>query len=360
MSELIISNAPGAICTAAHSINEIFNAFFASLAVQDVTKQAYSVCLRCFIEWTQDNCAGFPTEPDIIAYKNWLDSPHPRRAGNGEKIKFTADTQARYMRAVKRFFAWAVRKHLCTENPAKDVPGAKVCIDNTKRDAFERADAVALLESIDRTTDKGKRDYAMILLSMTAGLRIIEMQRAKIGNLETMANEPVLYIQGKGHHEADDYKKIEPRTYEAIADYLGTRAHKGKDAPLFASVGNRSKEQPLTEPAISSIIKACMKHAGYDNHKLSAHSLRHTSITLGLESGMTIQEAQAHARHASPVTTGIYAHNLKKAKLHTEQRVSDFLFGVEQDAPTQAADLLRRMTADKQAKALELLRAIAE
>lgn len=357
MNELITTGE--AVITQGSSVQELFNTFYEFLGVQDITKESYAVCLRCFIEWTQENCFGFPTELDILAYKKWLASPHPRRRGQNDQITFTADTQARYMRAVKRFFAWAVQKHLCKENPAEGVKCAKVKMDNTKRDAFERKDAMALLDSIDRSTDKGKRDYAMILLSMTAGLRIIEMQRADIGNLETMAGEPVLFIQGKGHSEADDYKKIEPRTYAAIMEYLATRTHRAKNDPLFASVGNRSREQRMTEPAISALIKTRMKQAGYDNHKLSAHSLRHTSITLGLESGMTIQEAQQHARHASPETTGIYSHNLKKAKMHTEQRISDFLFGVEQDTTAQAADLLRRMTAEQQAQALGILRAIA-
>lgn len=357
MNELIATQATA--IKQAPSIQDLFNSFSAFLDVKEITMQAYSVCLRCFIEWAQQNCAGFPTDNDILAYKKWLASPHPRRRGQGDTITFTADTQARYMRAVKRFFAWAVHKHLCKENPTEGIKSAKVKMDNTKRDAFSRTDAMALLQSIDRTTDKGKRDYAMILLAMTAGLRIIELQRAKICNLETMAGEPVLYIQGKGHAEADDYKKLEPRTHAAIMEYLATRTHKTKDTALFASVGNRSREQPLTEPAISAIIKDRMRKAGYDNHKLSAHSLRHSSVTLGLESGMTMQEAQMHARHASPETTAIYAHNLKKSKQHTEQRISDFIFGVQQDNPTQAADLMRRMTADQQAKALELLKAIA-
>lgn len=357
MNEMITTGA--AVINQGSSIQDLFNSFSAYLDVLPITAQSYAVCLRCFIEWTQDNCLGFPTNADILNYKKWLSSPHPRRRGQHEQITFTADTQARYMRAVKRFFAWAVQQHLCAENPAEGVKSAKVKIDNTKRDAFEKADALALLNSIDRSSAKGKRDYAMILLAMTAGLRIIEMQRAKIGNLETMAGETVLFIQGKGHAEADDYKKIEPRTYAAIMEYLKTRTHKSKNDPLFASVGNRSREQQLTEPAISALIKDRMKKAGYDNHKLSAHSLRHTSITLGLESGMTIQEAQQHARHSSPETTGIYSHNLKKAKQHSEQRISDFLFGVQLDTTTQAADLLRRMTAEQQAQALGLLRAIA-
>ena len=115
----------------------------------------------------------------------------------------------------------------------------------------------------------------------------------------------------------------------------------------------------MTEPSISRIIKDRLKAAGYDTHRISAHSLRHTSVTFLLEAGATLQEAQHHARHASPETTGIYAHNIDQRKDHSEQRIYNFLFDVETDAVTQAADLMRQMNADQQRRALELLKAIA-
>ena len=142
-------------------------------------------------------------------------------------------------------------------------------------------------------------------------------------------------------------------------DYLETRGTLDPSAPLFASEGNRSRGQRLTEPSISRIIKARLKAAGFDSHRISAHSLRHTSVTVLLESGATIQEAQHHARHASPDTTGIYAHNIDQRKEQPEQRIYDFLFGIEHDAATEAREVLDRMTEDQQKQALALLKAIA-
>lgn len=361
MTNTIITTNPAAILPAQPALSFIFDKFAETLDVQEITIESYSVALSCFMDWTQQNCAGFPTDADIKNYKAWLAAPHPRRtaAGPGEIIKFTADTQNRYMRAVKRFFSWAVEMKLCQENPAAHVKGAKVRRDNTKRNAFEKAEFLQLLNSIDRSTDKGKRDYAIVLLTATAGLRCIELQRATVGNLEMLAGNHVLYVQGKGHTEADDYQKVVPAAYDAIMDYLATRKHTGKDTALFASVGNRSKEQPMTEPAISACIKERIRAAGFDSHKYTLHSLRHSAVTFSLEAGATVQEAQALARHASPETTMIYSHNLKKQNTHTEQRIYDYLFDVAQDAPSQAADLLRRMPADKQKQALELLKALA-
>ena len=237
--------------------------------------------------------------------------------------------------------------------------GAKVRADNKKRDPLQKDQAMTVLQSIDRSTITGKRDYAMILVSITAGLRIIEMQRADIGDIETMGGDKVLYIQGKGHDEKDASKKLTPEVFSAIDEYLTARGCKEKSAPLFAGIGNRCRGERLAEPAISRIIKDRFKAAGYDTHRLSAHSLRHSSVTFLLEAGGTIQEAQIHARHANIDTTTIYAHNIDQRKDHSEQRIYNFLFDVETDAVTQAADLMRQMNADQQRRALELLKAIA-
>lgn len=346
-------------------MEQLLQRFVEYIDVKDVTMKSYAVCLRCFMGWLRDNGIDHPTRTDVMEYVKWLTTPHKRRARcdrpnskPGSVFTMSAGTQARYLRAVKLFFRWAASENLYP-NVADNIKGAKVRADNTKRDPLQRADALAVLESIDRSDAAGKRDYAMFLLSITAGLRIIEMQRADVGNMETLAGQHVLYIQGKGHDEADTYKKLTPEVYAAVTDYLQTRGTLEPTAPLFASEGNRSRGQRLTEPSISRIIKNRLKAAGFDSHRISAHSLRHTSVTMLLEAGATIQEAQHHARHASPETTGIYAHNIDQRKEQPEQRIYDFLFGIEHDAATEAREVLDGMTEEQQKQALALLRAIA-
>lgn len=355
MNEIITTNTA---LQAQPTFANLADEYIDYLQVKEVTAKSYVVCIRCFLEWLQANGVMRPQYEDIRNYAVWLASPHASRKGDGETITFAAGTQVRYLRAAKSMFRWLSVKNRYP-NVADGVKGAKVRADNTKRDPLQREDAVNLLDSIDRSTEIGKRDYAMILLSITAGLRIIELQRAEIGGIETIAGEKVLFIQGKGHDEADDYKKLIPEVYSAIMAYLDTRSKKDAHAPLFAGVSNRSREQRLSEPAISRIIKDRMKAAGYDTHRLSAHSLRHTSVTFLLEAGATIQEAQHHARHASPETTGIYAHNIDQRKDHSEQRIYDYMFGVKTNASQMAVDCFARMDATKQAQALQILQAMA-
>ena len=233
MNEIITTNTA---LQAQPTFTNLADEYIDYLQVKEVTAKSYGVCIRCFLEWLQANNIMRPQYEDIRNYTVWLSMPHASRKGDGETITFAAGTQARYLRAVKSMFRWLSVKNRYP-NVADGVKGAKVRADNTKRDPLQREDAVNLLDSIDRSTEIGKRDYAMILLSITAGLRIIELQRAEIGGLETVAGEKVLFIQGKGHDEADAYKKLTPEVAEAIDEYLQTRTHKDAHAPLFAGVG---------------------------------------------------------------------------------------------------------------------------
>ena len=364
MGELTTTTS-GVLQTQPQNMAELLQRFIEYVDVRETTMKGYAVALRAFSEWLRDNNITRPQRADILAYKDYLATPHKRRARYDRPnskpssvITLAAGTQQRYLRSVKMFFAWTAQEGFYP-NIAERVKGAKVRADNTHRDPLQRADAMAVLESIDRSTTAGKRDYAAILLAITCGLRVVELVRANYGNLETLAGERVLYVWGKGHSEADTFKKITPQVWDALKDYLQTRGTLDPSAPLFASESHRNIGGRITEPSMCRIIKNRLKAAGFDSHRISAHSLRHTSVTFLLESGATIQEAQQHARHASPETTGIYAHNLEAQKEHNEQRIYDFLFGVEHDAATEAEELLKTMSAEKQAQALELLKAIA-
>lgn len=327
----------------------------------DTTQAGYNVTVKCFLEWIVAEGIAHPEREDIVSYRQWLLTPHPSRK-TGEIITFSADTAARYFRGCKMFFAFLEDQGLY-KDITKNVRSPKTTIREFKRDSLEREDCLRLLESIDTSTETGKRDYALILACITCGFRIIEMQRADIGDIETHAGEHRIYIQGKGHLEKDDYKKIEAELWEALEDYLKTRGIRKKEAPLFAAVASNAKEGGgrLTEPSISRIIKTRLKGAGFDSRRITAHSLRHTSVTLDRKAGASLEEASKHARHSSITITQRYDHALEKAEAKDERRILDFLFkgDTKKDEEAQAAEIMAKIPANKRAKALELLEALA-
>ena len=98
------------------------------------------------------------------------------------------------------------------------------------------------------------------------------------------------------------------------------------EAPLFASLSNNSRGQRMTTRAISGVVKEHLREAGYDSDKLTAHSLRHTAVTLSLLAGKDITEVQQFARHANIATTMVYNHALDKAKNGCSEAIAKAIF----------------------------------
>ena len=82
----------------------------------------------------------------------------------------------------------------------------------------------------------------------------------------------------------------------------------------------------MTTRAISGVVQVHLREAGYDSDKLTAHSLRHTAVTLSLLAGKDITEVQQFARHANIATTMVYNHALDKAKNGCSEAIAKAIF----------------------------------
>lgn len=183
-----------------------------------------------------------------------------------------------------------------------------------------------MLSSVETDTEEGASNYAILSLMVTGGLRTIEVTRADISDLRTLGENTVLFIQGKGRDEKTEYIKISEPVEKAIRQYLKFRDRPTDSAPRFTSTSNNSKGKRLTTRTISGIVKTALKNVGYDSEGLTAHSLRHTAITLALLARREITEVQQFARHANLNTTMIYNHALDKAKNGCSDAIINALF----------------------------------
>lgn len=292
---------------------ELYNRFISFLDAKPKTVQTYTRALRQFFVYLHNNGITQPGFEDVKAYRDGLTATHK-----------PATVQA-YIFAVRRFFEWTESSGLYP-NVAGKIKGAKLNRD-PKKDYLTSDQAKAVLQGITTDSLQGKRNYAIIALMLTGGLRDIEVSRANIEDLRAAGNNTVLYLQGKGKDERTDYVIVPEQTERAIRDYLRDRGKAEPSEPLFASTSNNNKGQRLNTRSISGICKEAMVRAGYDSDRLTAHSLRHTAVTLALiANGGNIQEAQQFARHANISTTQIYAHNLERANNRCSRYVADSIF----------------------------------
>lgn len=283
------------------------------LDVKPKTAETYTRNIRPLFKYLQENGIAQPTREDILAFRDSL----------RETCK-PATIQS-YLAATRLFFQWTEQAKLYP-NIATHIKGAKLTNEHRK-DYLTSKQAANVLKTIDTSTLKGKRNYAIIALMLTSGLRTIEVSRANIADLRTAGDSSVLYIQGKGHDEKDQYVKIAEPVEAAIREYFKARGSIAASEPLFVSTSNRNHNGRLTAHAIGLLSKAALKAAGYDSDRLTAHSLRHTAATLNLLNGGSLEETRQLLRHSSINTTLIYSHALERANNNSEIRVAKAIFG---------------------------------
>lgn len=293
--------------------DELYQAFAKYIDAKPKTVETYTKALRQLGGYFAEHHIDKPTREDVIAFREDLKA-------TGHK----PTTIQNYITAARLFFSWLEQAGIYP-NVAAHVKGAKLDREHKKNYLTSRQ-VKAVLADIDRTTLQGKRDYAMLVLMVTGGLRTVEVERADIGDMQTLGDSTVLYIQGKGRDEKTEYVKLDAHVEAAIRDYLKARGEAKPDAPLFASTSNNNRGKRMTTRAISGIAKAHMLEAGYNSDKLTAHSLRHTAVTLSLLAGQPLEEVQQFARHANISTTMIYNHALDKAKNGCGAAIANAIF----------------------------------
>ena len=291
----------------------IFERFINYLDASPKTVETYKKALRQFFNYIGVHGIRQPQREDVLAFRDDL---------KASGLKPT--TVQNYITATRIFFKWTEQEGLYP-NIAEHVKGAKLD-KNHKKDYLTSRQAKEVLANVETDTEEGLRNYAILSLMVTGGLRTIEVSRADVGDLRTVGENTVLFVQGKGREEKTEYIKISAPVEKAIRSYLKARENVEEGQPLFTSTSNNSKGKRITTRTVSGVVKTALRNAGYDSARLTAHSLRHTAITLALLAGREITEVQQFARHANLNTTMIYNHALDQAKNGCSDAITNAIF----------------------------------
>lgn len=299
------------------SLDDLVQSFLRDQDVKSSSKATYERCLRQFVAWLEstgriESLADLQRD-DLLEYKEDL-----LQRGR------SAYTISLYMTAVRKLFQWLESKKLYPD-VAKGVKGAKKPRGHRK-DVLSPEEIKKALEAIDRTTLAGLRDYALLNLLARTGLRTVEVARAKVGDIRQepglQRGERVLWIQGKGRDTADEFVVLTKNTLAPLQEYLQVRARNSQEAPLFSSESDRNYMEALSTRTLSRIVKDSLRRSGLDSSRLTAHSMRHTAITLAILGGASPQQAQAMARHTDIKVTLGYFHNLSRVEAAAERAIN--------------------------------------
>lgn len=284
------------------------------------TRQSYENDLAHFFGWMQapespveDAQRIYGADAGMVRQVTFL---HAQQYISAMIDSYSLRTMHRKMSTLRRFFRFCCSLQVLATNPfdSELVQRPKsVSEANYAPEWLSLEEARALLRSASVSSKTGPRDYAMILLMLTAALRRSEVAGVDVEHIRSVGDYWILDIPSS--KSGRQFRKLTTDTILAI-DTL--RAAYGiTSGPLFRSLSNRSKQQRLTPDAVYRIVKRLARYASIGSDKakrIGAHTLRHTSITAAIEGGASVQQAQHLAGHASVNTTMIYVHQRDRLK----------------------------------------------
>ncbi len=224
----------------------------------------------------------------------------------------SARSQARALVALRQFFRFLKSERLTALDPTEDVDLPR--FGRPLPSFLTVAEVDLLLAAPDRRTDRGARDGAMLETLYATGLRVSELVKLRLPDVNFDAG--YLITVGKGGKQ-----RLVPLGESALAalrSYIeGARPHflrpgrmANTDAVFLTRLGRR-----MTRQGFWKILGAYARAAGI-RKEISPHKLRHSFATHLVERGADLRAVQAMLGHADIGTTEIYTH-LSRAHLRT-------------------------------------------
>jgi len=226
---------------------------------------------------------------DSQKYRN---HPYTKQQHN----KLSPQTIETYARAIRALFGYLCREGLIETNPRIKVKMPKV--PKKVVPTLSGADLEKLLSQPDKRTDRGFRDYTLILTFVDTGDRLSEIANLKLDDVDL--ENGYLKVMGKGSRER--YVPFGHKVAKALLKYkLKHRPEPTATDRFFLTADSRA----LGAERIEKVINEYGKKAGIK--RCYPHKLRHTSSVMYLRNGGDPFSLQKKLGHSSLAMTRHYS-----------------------------------------------------
>lgn len=272
-----------ALPPAAHlaSLTDLERCYFGYLADYDGnTRAGYEYHLKRFINW----CTAMQVEP-LTADRTHL-SLYVRYLS--EEVGLRGSTVNTGMTPIKGFYKWAMLEGFITADPAVHTRLPKV--DYRQKYPLEKDEVRKFRGAAKRL---GGRHWALGELLTVHALRISEAIGVQIENVQgTERGHRVMNLRRKGGKWTTVPMPIP--VVMALEDAIGDRTH----GPVIT----RKDGQPIGRSGATGLVNTIVRNAKLE-HMVNPHLIRASVITVHLDGGGDIREAQRLADHEDPRTT---------------------------------------------------------
>ncbi len=213
-------------------------------------------------------------------------------------------TVSRSVASLKNFFAFAIMRGLCTQNPVHDIHVEKSA---RKLPQILSGKEVELLLSQPQQTDmKGYRDKAMLELLYATGIRVSELIGLNVDDVNL--NVGFISCTAKGKTRIIP---LYPAAVKALHNYIFDIRPQMIANPLESSLFVNVNGERMTRQGFWKIVKHYQQTAGIDKD-ITPHTLRHSFAAHLLENGADLRSIQEMLGHSDISSTQIYAQVLQQ------------------------------------------------
>ncbi len=238
----------------------------------------------------------------MLEKKDWLDvtlSDLEHFSAGLHDIEIGARSQARILSGVRSFYHFLVLEDYIEQDPTELIESPQ--IGRHLPDVLTVEEINNLIACIDRSSNEGQRNCAILETLYSCGLRVSELCNLKLSDL--YFNEGFIRVLGKGSKQR--LVPISPRAIQELNDYFEIRAsgriRLGYEDFVFISRLGKN----ISRIMVFHIIKQLADMIGLKK-TISPHTFRHSFATHLLEGGANLRAIQCMLGHENLSTTEIY------------------------------------------------------
>lgn len=248
---------------------------------------------------------------DIKFLINFLAGKKPDRSAAREyllaleKKRYSRRSIARKLSSSRSFYQFLMREKLAMRNPFENLLTPK--LPKKLPNFLYPEELSSLLMAPDQNMPKGIRDQAILEVIYGAGLRVAEIVRMNVNDIDF--DEGEIKVLGKGSKERIVLFGSHAR--EAIHHYIEKGRPKLAGSEKSSALFINHRGSRLTIRSVERLIVQHSKKAGLTK-KVTPHTLRHSFATHLLAGGADLRMVQELLGHVSLSTTQVYTHITKE------------------------------------------------
>lgn len=269
------------------------------------TRKAYQETIEQFRGLLRSS--GLDLDSDAVTVATLAQGWAASRVGGGI---VSASTYNQRLAILSSFYIFALKRDVLARNPIDLVERRPV----ESKDAampLEMEEVVARLQAIDRETQEGARDYALLSVLLATGRRVSELANLRRGDIHFVGKKAiVIWKRCKGGKVMND--ELPAQTTQALRSYLhkiygATVEQMVADTPVWVSFSRQNYGRAI---GIQTIADICERRLGTSK----VHTTRHTFAVMMEQAGAKLSDIGARLGHSDLKTTSDYMKRLHSAE----------------------------------------------